>query len=130
MRRFHVIKWVMALLAATVLMASCNEAFAEEDWTDEQIVNAIYQAEGGAKAQYPYGIRSVKCAGKDSCYLVCKRTVRNNRKRFKEYGHKDHRIFIEFLASKYCPIGAGNDPKNLNKNWLKNVKFYLAKDRK
>lgn len=29
--------------------------------------------------------------------------------------------FISYFASVYCPIGADNDPTNLNKNWLKNA---------
>lgn len=35
--------------------------------------------------------------------------------------------YIEFLASRYCPIGADNDPQGLNKNWVKNVKYFLTK---
>lgn len=35
-------------------------------------------------------------------------------------------IYIEFLASRYCPIGADNDPQGLNKNWVKNVKYFLT----
>jgi hypothetical protein len=40
--------------------------------------------------------------------------------------------FISYFASIWCPIGAGNDPTGLNKNWYPNVlKFYqqfVAKD--
>jgi hypothetical protein len=35
--------------------------------------------------------------------------------------------FIEFLGSRYCPIGAKNDPTGLNKNWVKNVTYYYNK---
>lgn len=35
--------------------------------------------------------------------------------------------YIEFLGSRYCPVGADNDPQGLNKNWVKNVKYFLTK---
>jgi hypothetical protein len=96
-------------------------------YTDEQIVSAIYQAEGGAKAQFLYGIRSIKCSGDTECRKICFNTVKNNRKRFADYGFKDHPDFISFLSARYCPIGANNDPQGLNKNWQKNVRYFLDK---
>jgi hypothetical protein len=97
------------------------------DYTDEQIVKAIYKAEGGDKAQYPYGIRSVACDTKAECEKICYNTVRNNRKRYADYGHKTYDTYLEFLASRYCPVGASNDPHNINQFWLKNVNFFLTK---
>ena len=41
------------------------------NWSDEEIVNAIYKAEGGSKAVKPFGILSVHCAGYDDCRQVC-----------------------------------------------------------
>jgi hypothetical protein len=32
---------------------------------------------------------------------------------------------LEAFAARYCPVGASNDPKGLNKHWLKNVKHYM-----
>lgn len=98
---------------------------AHAEYTDEQIVNAIYKAEGGDHAEYPYGIRSVSCGTRDECRKICRNTVKNNRLRYAQYGKKSHPDFITFLASRYCPVGAGNDPKNLNKNWIKNVRYFL-----
>lgn len=37
----------------------------------------------------------------------------------------DH--FIEFLGARVAPLGAKNDPKNLNVNWIDNVKYHYAK---
>lgn len=31
---------------------------------------------------------------------------------------------LEEIQPKYCPIGAANDPNNLNSNWLRNTKAY------
>ena len=116
MKRIIVIIWLS--------LASCVYA---QEWSNEEIVNAIFKAEGGYKAQYLFGIRSIKCEGYENCRQICYNTVRNNRKRFKEYGYKDYDTFLEFLASRYAPIGVSNDPKGLNKNWLKNVRFFLSK---
>lgn len=115
---YIVIMSIMLLL----LIFSCTQSFA---YTDDEIVNAIYKAEGGKKAQYPFGIRSVNCDGYDDCRQVCLNTVRNNRKRYADYGHKKYDTYLEFLASRYAPVGADNDPKNLNKNWIKNVTLFL-----
>ena len=33
---------------------------------------------------------------------------------------------IEKIGAKYCPVGAKNDPKGLNKNWVPNVTKYYT----
>lgn len=102
-------------------------------YSDDEIVSAIYKAEGGEKAKYPYGIRSVYCETKKECKEICKRTVRNNRRRYQEYGHRTHGDFISYLASRYCPTSGRNltkAEKKLNGNWKKNVLYFLAKGRK
>jgi hypothetical protein len=115
----------LCVLAYAVLFVAGCQGTAHA-YTDEQIVNAIYRAEGGEKAKYPYGIRSIKCESKEECKRICANTVRNNRKRFARNagGSKD---FISFLGKRYCPIGASNDPQGLNKNWEKNVRYFLAR---
>jgi hypothetical protein len=97
-------------------------------YTDEQICNAIFKAEGGYKAKYLYGIRSVKYKDEKQARKICLNTIRNNRIRYKKYGYKKYKTFLEFLASRYAPIGVKNDPKNLNKYWLKNIKYFLQKE--
>lgn len=117
--------WVVIFtIFATLIYATC---FA---YTDVQIADAIYLAEGGAKAKVPYGILSVKVKDEAEARQVCLNSIRNNRKRYADYGHKQYATYLEFLASRYCPIGAGNDPKGLNQNWLKNVKYFLEKGAK
>lgn len=140
----RIVFWV-AFLATVVLVAglliACGNAFADEipehraikaiigeasAYTDNQIVDAIYRAEGGKKAQFPYGIRSIKCSGEQECRQICLNTVRNNRKRFaKQNKYND---FISFLGSRYCPVGADNDPQGLNNHWVKNVRYFLVKN--
>ena len=91
-----------------------NEAYANK------IADAIYIIEGGAKTKFPYGIVSVKT---NDPRRVCLNTIRNNWIRWGKAGSKGD--FLEFLANRYAPIGAENDPKNLNKNWLPNLRKIL-----
>lgn len=111
---------MIVILVVWIKLARANE------YTDEQIVNAIYHAEGGAKAVFAYGIRSVPYRDISEARRLCFNTVRNNRKRYAEYGYKKYKTYLEFLASKYCPVGCDND-RGTNKFWLRNVRFYLAK---
>lgn len=97
------------------------------DWlkfSNNQIADAIYKAEGGEKAKVPYGILSVKVKDEQDARKVCLNTIRNNRIRFaKQTKHND---FIEFLGSKYCPVSA----HELNKNWVRNIKYFLLENEK
>ncbi len=98
-----------------LFIPSCQPAFA---YTDNQICEAIGKAENSVK--YPYGIKSIDTHGdKDYARKICLNTIGNNRKRFaNQTKYKD---YIEFLGSRYCPPKA----HKLNRNWVKNVKFYL-----
>lgn len=94
----------------------------------EKIADAIYKAEGGAKAKKPYGILSVKVSSEAEARRVAINTIKNNWKRWQEAGRPGE--YLAFLARRYAPIGAANDPTALNRNWLKNVKALLDKKTK
>ena len=101
----------------------------KNNWTDysnDEIADAIYKAEGGSKAKIAYGILSVKVKDAQEARQVCINTIRNNRVRFAN--QNKFTDYIEFLASRYCPVGADNDKSGLNKNWVKNVKYFLTKN--
>ena len=90
------------------------------------IVNAIYKAEGGKNTKYPYGIVSIDTKGNEEyARKICYNTVRNNKVRFTK--QTEYTDYIEFLGSRYAPVGATNDPTNLNKNWVKNTKYFINK---
>ena len=116
----------IGLFCVVMVLATFSLSFAG-NYSNNEYVEAIYKAEGGKKAKKPYGILSVPCNTKKECRQICYNTVRNNKKRYKEYGHKQYDTYLEFLASRYAPVGASNDPTNLNKNWIKNVKYFLKK---
>lgn len=97
-----------------------------EAYTNQEICDSIWIIEGGEQADYPWGIVSVKCT--NDCEQICLNTVRNNRVRYREYGFAQHENFLNFLASRYCPIcREGCDPRCIF--WLDNLKFYLKKGR-
>lgn len=79
-----------------IILASLAASLArgEDDWTDTQIVEAIYRAEGGVKAQYLYGIRSVRYNTSAEARKICLNSVRNG---YLKIRHKDyeHRIIAE-----------------------------------
>ncbi len=55
----------------------------------------------------------------------CAWTIKKNLERYESSGEEED--FISFLAERYCPIGAENDPRGLNKNWEKNVRYFYEK---
>ena len=94
-----------------------------EDIDFNSYVDAIYKAEGGAKAQYLYGIRSIKYDTPEEARRICYNSVKNNYKRWQKACSEGD--FVEFMSRRYCPICAKNDPKGVNKNWVNNVKYFL-----
>lgn len=93
----------------------------------DKIVSAIYKIEGGAKTKYPFGIKSINTNGDyNKAKRICENTVRNNYVRWQKSSKSID--YLEFLQRRYCPIGASDDPKNLNSNWLKNLRKELGKD--
>lgn len=104
-------------------------ALAEEQPDFNKLVDAIYFAEGAERAKKPFGILSVSCDGYEDCRKICYNTVRNNWRRWQNKTHNadKYNTYLEFLASRYAPIGVSNDPTNLNKNWLKNVTYFYNK---
>jgi len=104
---------VTAFRLATFLLLSCSALAA----TDEQIADAVYRIEGGARARVPYGILSIKVRDTAHARLVCLATIRNNRARWIKAGQPGS--YLDYLADKYCPRSA--DPVG-NKNWKINIK--------
>ena len=127
--REYGLNWgVIALMLAIVafwwlLLSSIANA---EVYDADVIVDAIYQAEGAEKAKKPFGILSVSCNGYEDCRQVCYNTVINQFTRWQVAGSEGD--FLESLARRYAPVGADNDPNNLNINWLANVRYFIAKE--
>jgi len=104
-----------------VVLAFSQNLYASTPEYFNKVVDKIYIIEGGKKAKVPYGILSVKT---NNPRKVCYNTVRNNYKRWLKAGRPG--TYLQFLASRYAPIGVSNDPRNLNSNWYRNLSFYMG----
>jgi hypothetical protein len=116
-------KWThtAAVLLIACLLAAGNAQASPPDI--EGIAAAIYHAEGGARGRY--GIKSETCDTLAECKRICKNSVKNNLRRWQDAGKPGD--FIDFMHKRYAPIDAENDPKGLNRNWAKNVRYFLRK---
>lgn len=121
------------VIGLIILATGSTDAFSainlDMKYSDEEIVSAIYMAEGGSRAKWAYGIRSVQYKDKADAKRICLNTVRNNKKRYADYGHKQFRSFLEFLGSRYCPVVGhlSKAERRLNGHWVGNVRYYLEK---
>lgn len=88
-----------------------------------RLLVAIRKAEAGGKGR-EFGVMSTKAntyrrqAG--WCASICW-------KRYEEWrdGDKMPSKFLVYLANRYAPVGAANDPGGRNANWLRNVKYWM-----
>lgn len=113
-------EWILVfilglLVTGVVILTLTMPAHA---YSNEAIATAIYHAENSKS--HPYGI--LKHYKTTSPRAACLNTIKHARRDFTGSGEAD---FIIFLAGRYCPIGAANDPRGLNKNWIKNVLYFL-----
>jgi len=108
------------LLAVVMFLLVGGNCWAKELIDVERLADAIYISEGSERAVKPYGILRNYCKKGDpdgQCRKGCIQTIN---KRYRMWDGKGD--FIDYLQRSYCPIGASNDPKGLNRNWSKNVK--------
>jgi hypothetical protein len=109
----------MKAIALAVLLAMHVEAGLPAAEV-ERIVDAIYIAEGGARASVPYGILSVHVSSEAEARRVCRRTVVNTYDRWLNAGRPGQ--WIDFLGDRYCPASVSTTG---NRNWKRNMKKLL-----
>jgi len=90
---------------------------------DLLILFAIRKSENGGQG-IEFGVLHPRAKGTDLDTQAgwAAATIVKNRDRWNGKGD-----FIDFLGSRYCPVGAENDPNGLNKNWTSNVKRWAEK---
>lgn len=111
----------LRMLVALVVLSLHSVCYADIDVS--KLADAIYMAEGGSRASHLYGIMQTykSTSSRQACINTINHMVRDYR------GEDTPKAFIEALQKRYAPIGANNDPKNLNKNWSKNVLYFYTK---
>lgn len=113
------LKRSLALTLAFLFLATI--ASAEPDFS--RLADAIYKAEGGSKTSHPYGI--LKKFKSTSPRAACLNTLHHQYRLWVASGSKES--YVAFLGHSYAPIGALNDPLNLNSNWISNVEALYGK---
>ena len=119
---------ILAKLSASILLCALISltptAEASQSKYVNQVVDAIYKAEGGSKTKHPYGILSIKVKGRNEARKACYEVVNWRYAMWLSSGQKES--FIKYLSRSYCPVGALNDPMGLNQNWVKNVNYFMG----
>jgi hypothetical protein len=115
---------LLFIIASLLISGAVSTPAQAQEPSYSAITDAIYAAEGGRQAIKPFGVLSVPCSDYADCRRVCYNTVRNNHRRWIKAGRPGE--YLRFLQKRYAPIGAENDPKNLNDNWYRNVKRGLT----
>ncbi|MBI3981186.1 hypothetical protein HY345_04265 [Candidatus Microgenomates bacterium] len=84
-----------------------------------KLADAIRKAEGNPN----YGVlkKFKHTSPRQACINTCRHAFKDFQSQSKE---KD---FLKFLQKRYAPIGALNDPGDLNTNWERNVRFFYEK---
>jgi hypothetical protein len=126
-RKKNIQDWILCIgmglfitAAILILLFSCDIQPARAETIDiEKLATAIYYAENSKT--HPYGILAhyEHTSPRQACINTINHALR-------DWDGKGD--FIVFLGNRYCPIGASNDPKGLNKNWVRNVKYFLEKN--
>ena len=112
----YITTFVLAILLTLISIASAEVDL--DRWAD-----AIRKAEGNPN----YGIVSIKCnPNTDECRRFCKNTIFNTLVKYRDSRCNKDESDLDCLARRYAPIGVKNDPDNLNKNWKKNVAYFLG----
>ena len=110
-----------------IIAAAKRNGIGETDHENLSTVFGIRKSENG-KPGKEFGVLHPKALGKkgESREVTLDRqagwaaaTVMSKRRAHE--ASKEGGDFVQYLASKYAPVGASNDPNNQNKNWHKNV---------
>lgn len=93
------------------------------------VLVAVRYAENGRPGRQ-YGVLHPKALGK-SYRVQCGWSAATIQKQFDRYvkaggDPKDVAAYLVSLRNRYCPIGADNDPTNLNEHWLRNVSKFRS----
>jgi hypothetical protein len=112
--------------------ATIMEAARANDCTDPVLVcvlHAIRTAENGRHG-LEFGVMHSRAKDQPNSLRVqagwAAATVRKNLTRWIHSGEDVD--FITFLGRRYAPVGAANDPMNLNNHWIQNVKRITARN--
>jgi hypothetical protein len=85
---------------------------------DAGLVQAVVNAEGDIVAAVRCSVPSVTTR-EEAIRILCRSIVHAYRDYVEAQG--ENAAFVNFFARRWAPVGATNDPTNLNRNWPTNV---------
>lgn len=116
---------------SVILAAAKRNKIHDQDYENLAILFAIRKAENGGHGKEFGVISNLRAVGKkeepwtttmDRQAGWAAATIVNNRVRWENAGRKEE--YLIFLARRYAPVGAENDPTGLNRNWHRNTKHW------
>jgi hypothetical protein len=110
------------------------EQMARRSTIDARFLEAIRRVENGGPGR-EFGVVSVSAPTYQDQARVAAETVRRNVERFEQTGKSAVDLasgryteeFVRFFSSRYAPVGAANDPTNLNRYHARNLIRLYAK---
>lgn len=113
-------RYLFVVIALNGLWQGQSDAY-----TNEEICEAIFNAEGGEKSAKPYGLIYSDCETRAECYKVCVTTIKVYRRRFAKLNRRENPDFIKYVSRTWAPLQAGNDPQGLNQYHEKNLRWFI-----
>lgn len=115
----------LGAIVALLIFLFSPAVHAEQDVTPKTLCQAIWHAEGGAKATWPYGVRfsDGRKLTKDGAEVVCRMIIRERAHSWVEE-LRSPLDFVEYVGQRYCPIGGRLDDGRC-RHWVKNVWYFL-----
>ena len=107
----------LILVVCFLMLHGCAHAY-----TLDQLVTAIGKAENSKTHPYGIMVKYRHTTPKQACLNTVKHKYRLWQY-MRSTGYPE--AFLPYLASVYAPLNASNDPYGLNRNWLKNVTYFL-----
>lgn len=97
-----------------------------EKYFEEKFLPNFGAAVDVAENDRLHGVRSVSAKTPEEAKKIQEESIYNNLKRWILAGKPGK--FIEFMRDRWAPLGAENDPKDLNFNWAPNVRGHLQQN--
>lgn len=117
---------IMALVFGCGKMAHASETIA--GYSTDQWADAIYKAEHSKNHPYGIMIKYVHTSPRNACKHTLAHYWRDYSKL--PYKTRQSKRFLTYAQERYAPIGANNDPTDLNRNWQRNVEYWLKHSKK
>ena len=95
------------------------DTIAHQFGVDAALIQAVVTAEGNIVKAVQCSVPNVKDRA-EAIEIVC-RSAAHAMSDWVKQDPERHAAFVKFWGARWAPVGATNDPTNLNSNWITNV---------